>query len=155
LVSQGDDEGSVWWLHSANIRRDNSFGAQKQKVHRQRVRQFSTAVSLVLKTDGLHSLLAGGTKGWRTYSTYGSIRWAIIELPSFDDLIARLDQGSIIKTGFSHKVFYQYAIHAPSINAPDISTKLAIVSIDVYAWEGSGVQVWCKDEKGMPTSIPS
>lgn len=61
---------------------------------------------------------------------------------------AWVTKGTILQGTFAHKLPYHLAWDAGSTSKNELSSKLTTVEIEIFAWEGDGVPIWCKDETG-------
>jgi hypothetical protein len=59
-------------------------------------------------------------------------------------------KGTVLQGTFGYRLPYHVAWDATSTSKSELSLKLGIIEIEVFAWEDSGIPTWCKDEQGTP-----
>ncbi|KIM26381.1 hypothetical protein M408DRAFT_192451 [Serendipita vermifera MAFF 305830] len=57
-------------------------------------------------------------------------------------------KGTVLQGTFAHKLSYHLAWDATTTSQKELASKLTTVEIEVFAWEGDDVPIWCKDEHG-------
>lgn len=61
---------------------------------------------------------------------------------------AWVTKGTVLQGTFAHKLPYHLAWNAASTSKSEIFNRLTAVQIEVFAWNGDDIPVWCKDENG-------
>lgn len=61
---------------------------------------------------------------------------------------AWVTKGTVLQGTFAHKLSYHSTWDAASLSKSELFDKLATMKIEVFAWNGGSVPVWCKDENG-------
>ncbi|KIM23490.1 hypothetical protein M408DRAFT_332321 [Serendipita vermifera MAFF 305830] len=59
-----------------------------------------------------------------------------------------IEKGAILQGNFAHKLPYHVAWDAAKTSKNELIRGLETVEIEVFAWEGSDIPTWCKDEYG-------
>jgi hypothetical protein len=53
-----------------------------------------------------------------------------------------------LEDSFAYESPYVHVVNAANLTLPELAKSLGFVELEVFAWEGSGVPIWCKDENG-------
>ncbi|KIM26380.1 hypothetical protein M408DRAFT_330575 [Serendipita vermifera MAFF 305830] len=59
-----------------------------------------------------------------------------------------ITKGTVLQGTFAHKLSYHVAWDATSTSKAELVHKLGEIGIEVFAWEGGNIPIWCKDEHG-------
>ncbi|KIM23486.1 hypothetical protein M408DRAFT_262258 [Serendipita vermifera MAFF 305830] len=59
-----------------------------------------------------------------------------------------ITKGTVLQGTFAHKLSYHVAWDATATSKAELVHKLGEIGIEVFAWEGGNIPIWCKDEHG-------
>lgn len=62
-------------------------------------------------------------------------------------------KGTSLEDTFAYKTSYQQLFNATRLTPQQLAHYLGYLKLKVFAWQGSGVPIWCTDDKGKALCI--
>ena len=59
-------------------------------------------------------------------------------------------QGAILEDNFAHESTYSHLLDATSMTLAELKRELGVMEVEVLAWEGPDVPMWCTNKNSTP-----